>query len=606
MAMPLAGMMLAFAAGCLLWLPARPSARGLLLGGAVLATALVTGIMVVAGLFGQLNRGVILLALLAVFAAAAFSARTRIREFVQQARKSRPARPRLRLSPLPAVLLLAFAVCALLVLFLGIALPPTDWDGLAQNLPMAAFHAQAGNIFPTDTPYRGIRAYPQGGALLLAFDLILEQADILADLVQFPFWLLGGLAVYALARELGAQRANGLFGAAVFAAAPVAILQARSAYFDLEIAALALAALALLLNRRLAFVQRGLIVGCAAGLLAGLKYAGLIYAALLAALFLGAGLAERRPKGEVLRGIALFAACAVALSGVWYLFNWRAFGNPFWPMELKVGSWTIFPGVWTAESFYVDAKPAQISGLPPFEALVAVWREPVSVYAADVRTGGLGPLWFAFGPLSVLAFVAMTFRRPTYVRVAVLVFAVAAFALTPANWHTRYVLASVGAVGACAALVLQQLRRKPQAAAQTVLVILAVLSLLLVPALGSPSIGEVGRNLALPSYERASALMTNVPAVDPAHAWVHENVAPGSTLGYGWGGVVLYPLFRPTLANRLIYVPPGPNYRAALQQVGASHLVTRAGTDDAAAADAERLRAVFRTPTYIIYEVTDD
>jgi hypothetical protein len=343
-ALPLVGLLLAFAAGCLLWLPARPNLRDLLLGGSILASALVTGIMILAGLLGQLNRVVILSALVAVLAVSAFASRARIGAFAQETREFYRLRSRPVLAPLPAFLLLAFAVCALLVLFLGIALPPTDWDGLAQNLPMAVFHTQTGHIFPTGTPYRGIRAYPQGGALLLAFNLVLEQADVFADLVQFPFWLLGGLAVFTLARQLGANRSNALLGAALFAAAPVAILQARSAYFDLAIAALALAALALVLNRRLFYVQRALVAGGAAGLLSGLKYAGLIYVALLAALLLGAGLAERRPKGELLRGVAGFAAITVALGAIWYFFNWRAFGNPFWPMELKTGSLIVFPG----------------------------------------------------------------------------------------------------------------------------------------------------------------------------------------------------------------------------------------------------------------------
>jgi hypothetical protein len=200
----------------------------------------------------------------------------------------------------------------------------------------------------------------------------------------------------------------------------------------------------------------------------------------------------------------------------------------------------------------------------------------------------------------------MTIRRPTYARVAVIAFALAAFALTPANWHTRYVLASVGAIGACAGALLQQFSSAPRAVAQMLLVALAVLSLLLTPALGSPSVAEVGRNLALPPQERASALMAGVPAVDAAHAWAYDNIPPGSTLAYGWGGVVLYPLFRPTLANTLVHASPGSEYAAALRQAGATHLVTRAGTDDAAAAEAAALRIVFRSPAYIIYEVTGD
>jgi hypothetical protein len=68
----------------------------------------------------------------------------------------------------------------------------------------------------------------------------------------------------------------------------------------------------------------------------------------------------------------------------------------------------------------------------------------------------------------------------------------------------------------------------------------------------------------------------------------------------------LYPLFRPTLANTLIYVPPGPDYAAALKRAGASHLVARTGTEDAVAAEAAQLREVFRSQAYVVYEVTGE
>ena len=595
---------LVLVAGCLLWLPARPGPRALLLGGSVVAVSLLTCMLIVAGLAGKLNRPFVLALLAAVVVVAALTSYKRIPSAVARVRQARTALRIPRPSLLPALVLVALIASMLLVFFLGTVLPPTDWDGLAQNLPMAAFHLQTESIKPVDTPYRGIRAYPQGGALLLAFDMLAEQGDVAADLVQFPFWLLGTLAVYSIARELGAERGYALAGATIFAAAPVVVLQARSAYFDLEIAALALAGLALSLDRRIRFTHRSLVVGCAAGLLAGLKYAGLIYLALLGIILVGAGLSEQRMRREMLGGIVAFGLAAVALGGIWYFFNWRSFGNPFWPMELRLGPLTLFPGVWTTQSFYVEAKPAQIASLPNYQALLTVWREPIAAYAADMRLGGLGPLWYVFGPISVVAFSVITVRRPSYPRIALLGFILAAFVLTPANWHTRYVLGSVGAAGACLAVVLQQLSLVPRRAVQATVTLLACLTLLVVPALGNASTDEVARNLQLPLRDRAAALMTGVAAVDPAHGWLYKHVRPGSSIAYGWGGVVLYPLFGPRLANELIYVAPGSDYGLALARAGASYLVVRLESDEAKAAlDDPSLHEAFRSSAYAVFEV---
>ncbi len=331
------------------WSLMRPTPRTLLLGGGVLAATQITGSLVALGLLGQLSR----LPVIAVNAAASLllivlTRKSLLHALLTQRASLRDFGHMLRVTPALAIATAVLLLAILWTLFLGLVLPPTDWDGLAQNLPMAAFHVQNGDIAPIETPYRGIRAYPQGGALLLAYTMLLSGSDTAVDLAQFPFWLMGTLAVYALARTLAASRANALAGALLFAAAPVVMLQARTAYFDLEVAAIALAALALLLDQQVGLRSRAFVAGAAAGLLADLKYAGLIYALVLLVLLVLALVVERIPGRtspvQPSRSTSVRPWCwaAAGMPGISPGIRTRC-----GPCSWDLGGRTILPGVWT-------------------------------------------------------------------------------------------------------------------------------------------------------------------------------------------------------------------------------------------------------------------
>ncbi len=580
------------------WSLTRPTPRTLLLGGGVLAATQITGSLVALGLLGQLSR----LPVIAVNAAASLllivlTRKSLLHALLTQRASLRDFGHMLRVTPALAIATAVLLLAMLWTLFLGLVLPPTDWDGLAQNLPMAAFHVQNGDIAPIETPYRGIRAYPQGGALLLAYTMLLSGSDTAVDLAQFPFWLMGTLAVYALARTLAASRANALAGALLFAAAPVVMLQARTAYFDLEVAAIALAALALLLDQQVGLRSRAFVAGAAAGLLADLKYAGLIYALVLLVLLVLALVVERIPGRTAGAAVAVYLGAALVLGGCWYAWNIAGYQNPLWPMQLDLGGRTILPGVWTSGTFYEGAAPELIAARPYLASLIAVWREPTARYAADVRLGGLGPLWPALGLPALLLFTGQTLRRPTLLQGSLLLFILATFLLTPANWHTRYVLAPIGATGACVAVMLEQFARPLQAMLRGLAAAFACLMLLVVPVHGTGAAVDVIRNVQLPPDWRRTAFMADVPAMNDALRWAEQNIPAGSRVLYGWEGVILYPLFGADRQNELHYFGSGASGDFA---------VVRAGSAEAAAAlqDAAWTQ-VFASGSYLVFARAD-
>ncbi len=600
------------------WSLTRPAPRTLLLGGGILAAAQITGSLIALGLLGQLSR----LPVIAINAALSLLLIVLTRKSLLRATRELLAGLRdfgqmLRVTPALAIATAVLLLALLWTLWLGLVLPPTDWDGLAQNLPMAAFHIQNGDIAPIETPYRGIRAYPQGGALLLAYTMLLSGSDAAVDLAQFPFWLMGTLAVYALARKLRASRASALAGALLFAAAPVVMLQARTAYFDLEVAAIALAALALLLDQQVGLRSRALVAGAAAGLLAG-----------------------RIPRRTAGAAVAVYLGAALVLGGCWYAWNIAGYQNPLWPMQLDLGGRTILPGVWTSGTFYEGAAPELIAARPYLSSLMTIWREPTARYAADVRLGGLGPLWFALGLPALLLFTGQTVyrllrlqgalnaRSPEHpersdrpglawlversrrgdrtdpetgpdllVQGGLLLFILATFLLTPANWHTRYVLAPIGATGVCVAVMLEQFARPLQAMLRGLAAAFACLMLLVVPVHGAGAAVDVIRNMQLPPDLRRTALMADVPAMNDALRWAEQNIPAGSGVLYGWEGVILYPLFGADRQNELHYFGSGASGDFA---------VVRAGSTEAAAALKDtRWTQVFASASYLVYVRAD-
>lgn len=587
-----------------LWSRVRSSARSLILGSAITTVVQITVSLIALGLLKQLNQIAIVLTNGAI---SIFLILSNLRPLISVLRKGVASfSQELRISakkPVISVVVLGTLITAMsLVLWLGLVLPPTDWDGLAQNLPMAAFHIQQGDIQPIETPYRGITAYPQGGALLIAYAILLSGDDAIIDLVQFPFWLLGVLAVFSLARELGASRSNSLIGALLFGAAPVVILQSRSAYFDVELAALALAALALLLDRGLGVAPRILGASGGAGLLMGLKYAGLIYACVLLALLVAFLVAQRASGRVLLLSISAYGAVCLTIGGYWYALNLLRYGNPFWPMQLQIGSWTALPGVWTTDSFYGGALPAGVADLPYPMMLLTLWREPVGRYAVDSRLGGLGPLWFVFGLPALIFFLVQTIRKPSFFRWSLLLFIFGTFLLTPANWHTRYVLAAVGAAGVCVAAMFESANGIVRQILVGLAAILSCAVLLMTPAHGEATPTDVVRNMQLPPALRRTTLMDHVPAMDKALRWSELNIPLQSTVVYGWGGVVLYPLFGTGFQNKLVAMESITNGSALTTAFRPHYFIVRHGSaEERQAREQAGLVAVFASEKYVVF-----
>lgn len=339
----------------------------------------------------------------------------------------------------------AWAICALGLgvlangAILGLSGPPRGWDVLTYHLPRAVAWIQHGNL-----GHYGFSPafYPGNGEIAMMVTLF-TGSDRVAPVVQLPFALLGAAALYGLAREIGARGRSALLAALAFLLTPVVVFQAGISKNDLIITGTILAGVYLLVRalgpratahkRRLGLVTGGL----AFGLALGAKYTILPFvAATLPAVALslvslwgrdgtpGPGrpfaVAVRSPAAwsVALREVGLYVAALALPSAFWFAQNWIVTGNPFAPVLVRLGEWTVFEGMDVASTFgeqqltYV-LKPLGWLGFPWIDRAIVgrAVGAATKVVGTYTSSAGFGAVFAAFLVPAVGVLVTRVVRR---------------------------------------------------------------------------------------------------------------------------------------------------------------------------------------------------
>jgi hypothetical protein len=283
----------------------------LVLAFGTVASALVIGAHLVPGMLGVLSPWTALLCALALLAAA--------RRWTRRDHSPSP-RPRFG-AGWPA--LIAVAACAFAYLREHAGLVVTGLDATSFHIPLDARFIQTGSVWGLHQwlPDYSNATYPANGNLLQVAAILPFEHAFLATLVAVPFYVMAGVAAYAIGRELGAgPPASALAGAVLLAVADLARVSFGTAVTDAP---------------TLAFLGAGMVFGLrgetrmaalALGLAAGTKWYGLSYAAVLVLLWL---VATRRWR-------ALPAAVGIGAlaGGFWFVRNWVETGNPVFPLDV--------------------------------------------------------------------------------------------------------------------------------------------------------------------------------------------------------------------------------------------------------------------------------
>ncbi len=421
--------LLPIAAPCALFIAVRlgvlvfPAGRGSdrAIGGAVLAVALVISSVRILAALHRLSAPYLLgswIASAVVLAALAKPAPSvvPIRELATRA---------------TAPLLLAAGVALLVTFVAAIWLPVWQWDALGYHLPYVNFALMARGFdgVPEDMPY--VSTYPHNVELLIIALRAMLPDDRLVDLAQIPAAVMGGLAIAGIARRCGAARAPALAAGAAWLVVPAVFLQMPTDYVDVASSSFFLAAVYFVLSASLgrdapSATRRALVLaGLALGIYLGTKPNAPLSSAVIAALLLWVGLRSGE-RVAVLVGLFLFA-----LGGEIFVSNALRFGNPVWPVEVRLGPILLHGKTTMQHLLESGAAAPHLHGSLP-SRIVRSWTALTSPPVFDMRIGGLGALVLASAPVAL----ATLFRRKDVVSWA----ALAASVIAPDPSIARYVL----------------------------------------------------------------------------------------------------------------------------------------------------------------------
>jgi hypothetical protein len=357
----------------------------------------------------------------------------------------------------------AFAALYLLLLACAVIAPDISWDGNSYHLPAIQQWYQHGQVIwvegPESTNLGNINGHPKAAEVVSFFlsCLIHPALSKAHNLVYLPLGILG---VASLALALGASRGAALLAGAVLLLVPINLGQSPTAYVDSAFGSAAIAWLAVTVRLRRLDAERygwqALVLGCALGLMIGVKGTGLLLGAIGSLALCFVHLAGRPRTFSAPAVIAWWLGIgvgALAVGGFWYARSFAHGHSPLYPFALSIAGVTLFPGFDPFEPPGTFAVNGEIAALPAplqiaFTWLQGLWRWPRSIVGFDVRLGGLGFLW-ALGCLpAIVALVrerARTrttwreelVRQPLWLLLAIVGLG---FLFQPCRWWSRYTI----------------------------------------------------------------------------------------------------------------------------------------------------------------------
>ncbi|MBI4654288.1 MAG: hypothetical protein HY752_04760 [Nitrospirae bacterium] len=461
-----------------------------------------------------------------------------------------------------------FFISVCYMVFLGYLFPSYTWDALWYHLPIVGYIMQSGAIKDNFAPSfidLFINIFPKNLELFFLWNTIFLESDIIIDLSQLFFTLVGVLAIYSIAIKLKVREGYAVYSSLLFFFTPIVILQSTTNYVDIAISVLFLIAINFLMYdvpEDSRFEKTPIFLsGLTAGILLGSKVSGpLFFLTFSSAIAIHKIIGYFRNNGHSIKDSIMpytkyFIVPAILMGGYWYIKNWLLYQNPVYPMEISIFDITLFKGLYGG---IVDPAPQIINKLSSLARPFYVWLERVEYYLYDSRLSGFGPIWFIlFLPSSVFSFIYAV-KRKKYNFLFLGIILIIVFLFHPRNWNTRYVIFIVGLGAISFGLVLECFDKKGR--------VLKVIALLLVIytflTANSPCImpKKIKEFISLPVKERTIArhAQFNIDLyARPEYGywiWIRNNVLKGDTLAYTFEPLFLSPLWNNGFSSKVVYI----------------------------------------------------
>ncbi|MBN1918523.1 MAG: glycosyltransferase family 39 protein [Verrucomicrobia bacterium] len=246
--------------------------------------------------------------------------------------------------PAVGVLLVVLALCTLVNVVLGVGLPVNNYDANTYHLSRVGYWIQHGSTDHYFTHNERQNFMPPNAEYGFLALMIFVRAEWPAPLAQLAAYLICIVAVYAIARELGASDAAALFAALLLGTMTEIVLQATVPKNDLLVSSFLAPAVAFALlglgggdasptERARALVWSGLAVGLAFGT----KTTALLFLPGLALGGIAVAVGANVQAG--IRRLALWSGCCLAgvllLGSFNYVRNWSSYGSPTGPRSFS-------------------------------------------------------------------------------------------------------------------------------------------------------------------------------------------------------------------------------------------------------------------------------
>lgn len=306
------------------------------------------------------------------------------------------------------LLLITLFIVMFISIIRALLMPPLSWDSLVYHLFFAGTWVQQKGmvLFPVPIEMDACTHFPINGEIIAAWAMLPFHSDLIVNLINFPFLLLGGCALYALAREFNLNRKIASLLACLVCFSPMIYSYVTTTYVDNQVFAELICAV-LFFFRFLRARQRmdAVLMFLSLGLAIGTKLTALHLTLLMCSFTFFSILWKNRKCQTLLSSIPLILAglgLMLLIGGSQYIKNWHQAANPLYPYQISIGRHTLFSG-----SVYLD-KVGKERGLGTRHNDVANVRAMFSYSPTNYpRTAGPKFLFFV-----VVAAASIFFKPP--------------------------------------------------------------------------------------------------------------------------------------------------------------------------------------------------
>ncbi len=373
--------------------------------GLAIGLAIITYAIIGFGLVGLLNRWVINLFFMGMFALTY----GQIGNIIYQIKTKFKTLFTPKIPSIEIVLLLILAVQVFFNL-VGASVLPSGWDSLGEHLAKAKEWNRLHRLASIPYINRVQWAQPFNVGILYGMALLIKDA-ILAQLINFAFGLFTAVGVYALGKRYFSRRV-GLISAAVFYTIPIVVFMSTTAYVDMGLTFYAFLAFFAIV-RWASTGKKGwlLISAIISGLALGSKYAGLPLVTILSiGILLDGWLVRKEKPWRVVVDFFIFLALAGLIGSFWYIRAYFIGAYSIFDMwqGYLLRFWGVIRGMWASGFLNLGiSQPVLALDLSlPKRVILLSWD--VSMYSGRFAGyGAIGILFLTFLPL----FLFPRFRR---------------------------------------------------------------------------------------------------------------------------------------------------------------------------------------------------